>query len=196
MKNRALFLDRDGIINHLVRQPSGDFDSPQHPDQVSLIPGIETIISYVQSLKIPVIVITNQPGVAKGKMSEKTLQEIQDRVNSLLLEKGVTIEHIYQCLHHPLGTHPELTQVCDCRKPKPGLLLQAAQDLNIDLSSSVLFGDNVTDMEAGMAAGCTTILFDHDNDVEEKIQAKKNYPQVYRSDSMSEIFNIIKSLFN
>lgn len=166
-KNRAaLFLDRDGVINRMIRYETG-WDSPQSPRDVALVPGIIEIIKWANERSVPVVEISNQPGVAKGKMSEETSTAIQLRVEELLSQNGAKIDAVYICPHRS-------TDRCECRKPKPGLLLRASREMNIDLKNSVFLGDNESDALAGRAAGCATILFLHDEDDPSKIRSSKS----------------------
>lgn len=111
------------------------------------------------------IVVTNQPGIAQGRLTEATLQVIHHKMETLLGKEGAFVNRIYYCPHHPdkgfEGEVPELKIDCDCRKPKPGMLLQAAEDFNIDLSSSWMIGDDERDVGAGKNAGCHTALIGH-----------------------------------
>jgi D-glycero-D-manno-heptose 1,7-bisphosphate phosphatase len=159
-KAEALFADRDGIMNRMVRY-SYDWDSPQDPEDVVLVDGIEEVISWANKNGIPVIEISNQPGVAKGKMSQETSDAIEAKVHQLLKEKGVYIDKTYICPHSPRAVVASLSIDCDCRKPKPGLLLSAASELDINLSRSVFLGDKDTDVTAGQRAGTKTILYIH-----------------------------------
>lgn len=165
-KNRsALFLDRDGVVNRMIKYETG-WDSPQSPRDVALVPGIIEIIKWANERSVPVVEISNQPGVAKGKMSEETSTAIQLRVEELLKQNGAKIDAVYICPHRS-------TDRCECRKPKPGLLLRASREMNINLKKSVFLGDNESDALAGKAAGCTTVLFLHDEDEPEKIALAK-----------------------
>ena len=156
---RAAFLDRDGVINELVYyEEAGVIDSPLHERQLLLIPGAAEGVRTLCDLGLKVIVVSNQPGIAKGQYGAERLDRITDRMHILLAEEGARVHAVYYCLHHPDGRVPELTQVCDCRKPKPGLLLRAAADHGIDLRESCIVGDSITDIQAGEAAGCRTVL--------------------------------------
>lgn len=172
-EKKALFIDRDGVINRMVRYAYG-WDSPQRIEDVKLVNGIEKIIGWANDQKIPVIEITNQPGVAKGKLEQDESEAIQRRVEVLLKRKRAQIDGVYICPHHPEGVVPELSVVCDCRKPKPGLLLKAAKDLGIDLEKSIFLGDNETDALAGKAAGCKTILYLHHENEPEKVARSRS----------------------
>ncbi|MBI2593031.1 HAD-IIIA family hydrolase [Candidatus Daviesbacteria bacterium] len=195
MEKRALFIDRDGVINQMIRYENG-WDSPQKLTDVKLVEGIGEVILWANIHKIPVIEISNQPGVAKGKMSQKVSDAIEEKVHKLVKKKGAFINRAYVCYHHPKAVIKKFKEICDCRKPKPGLLLQAAKDLKIDLEQSVMLGDKISDAEAGRASGCKTIIFVHDNDTEDKAGEAKKAKADYRVFKISEITPLLKRLFN
>jgi D-glycero-D-manno-heptose 1,7-bisphosphate phosphatase len=194
MKNKALFLDRDGIITQMILQKTGVFDSPQDVSQITLVQDIEQIIRYCNQKKISVVEITNQPGVAKGKITLETLNKMEEKIGEQLKERGVFIDRIFRCLHHPDAMNTLYKVVCNCRKPQPGLLLQAAEELNLDLESSVFLGDSATDMEAGISAGCTTILYSHTNDEPHKVSINNSYQAQNKVYSHLEALAIIKNI--
>ena len=150
-KQRAFFLDRDGTINKYVGFLTDieDFE---------LIPGVADEIRKINQSGYLAIVVTNQPVVARGDVTKEQLEEIHKKMETLLGREGAYVDAIYYCPHHPdkgyNGEIPELKIECDCRKPKPGMLIQAANDYNIDLSESWMIGDSDSDMLAGEAAGC------------------------------------------
>jgi len=147
----AVFLDRDGTIIEEVEYLAA-------PDQVRLIPGAAEAIARLNLLRIPVIVVTNQSGVARGYFPESRVAEVHARLDQLLAERSAYIERYYVCPHHPREGTSEYRRECDCRKPQPGLLLRAAAELNLELTSSCVIGDKVSDLQAGARAGCRTIL--------------------------------------
>lgn len=195
MNKKVFFIDRDGVIDRMVKNKSEGFDSPQKPSDVKLVKGIVEVIKWANLHKILVIEITNQPGVAKGKMDMETLELIEKRVHELLKESGAVIDKVYCCLHHPQGVVKRLTMECDCRKPKPGLLLQAARELDIDLSKSIFLGDNASDAEAGKNAGCKTILYLHEDNLPGKKEKAKKANADYRVGITKEIIPILKQFF-
>ncbi len=154
---KAVFLDRDGTVNRLKGYIT-------HPDEIELIDGAAQAISELHRLGYLVIVITNQPVIARGECTVQTLREIHNRLETLLGEKGAYVDGIYYCPHHPHkgfeGEVEELKIECDCRKPAPGLLFRAKKDFNIDMSESFMVGDSMPDIEAGKNAGCTPVLLD------------------------------------
>jgi len=159
MGKPAVFLDRDGIINSLVYNPEfGTVDSPSNPDEFQLISGVPEAVGALRSMGFLVIVVSNQPGIAKGKFT----RELLDATTAKMIEgcKG-NIHDVYYCLHHPQATNLNYRSDCACRKPKPGLLLQAAEKWKINLAASFMVGDGLTDALAGRAAGARTILLNY-----------------------------------
>ena len=155
----AVFLDRDGVINRLAFFPElGIIDSPLNPSQFRLIPGAAEAIRNFNSSGLKVIVVSNQPAIAKGKMSEELFDKIRLKMKTLLEKKGAGVDAEYYCFHHPNAKRHKFKMVCDCRKPKPGLLLQAKQDFGLDPSKCYMIGDGLTDIKAGHAVGCKTIF--------------------------------------
>jgi len=151
----AVFLDRDGTLNIEVNRVS-------RQEQFELIPGIADAIRELNRKGIPVIVITNQPVIARGDCTERELRQIHDKMETLLGEAGAFINDLYYCPHHPdrgfSGERPELKIPCDCRKPSPGMLLRAATDWNIDLRNSWFIGDTTTDIRTASNAGVRSVL--------------------------------------
>ncbi len=127
-------------------------------DDFELIDGVTEAIKHINQSCFLAIVVTNQPVIARGEVSWEELHEIHKKMETLLGKDGAYIDGIYICPHHPdkgfEGERPEYKIDCNCRKPKPGLLLQAAKDFNIDLSQSIMIGDSERDVEAGLMAGC------------------------------------------
>lgn len=149
-KQKAIFLDRDGTINKYV-------GFLRNIDDFELIEGAAEAIKLINQGGYLAIVVTNQPVIARGEISWEELNEIHKKMATLLGKEGAYVDGIYICPHHPdkgfEGERPEYKIDCDCRKPKPGLLLQAAKDFNIDLSESYMIGDSHRDVEAGENAG-------------------------------------------
>ena len=148
---KAVFLDRDGTI--VVERGYITV-----PDDIELIPGAAAAIVRLRAAGWKVFVVTNQGCVAKGMISEDELGVIHFRMVSMLGAEGAEVDGIYACIHHPEGTVPDYSVDCDCRKPLPGLLERAASEHGVDLSSSVIIGDTLRDIEAGRAAGARSVL--------------------------------------
>lgn len=160
-KQKAIFLDRDGTINKLV-------GFLRNIEDFELLPNVPDAIRRINSSGYLAIVITNQPVIARGEVSVSELEEIHAKMETLLGHEGAYLDAIYYCPHHPhkgyAGEIPELKIDCDCRKPKPGMLIKAANDFNIDLSQSWMIGDSESDILAGKSAGCMTGLIGSDYD--------------------------------
>ena len=158
----AVFLDRDGVLNELVRDPySGNPESPLDPDEVTLIPGAAAALRRLRDAGYVLVAVSNQPAAAKGVVPIERLESIQERVLELLTQEAAAPDAFRTCLHHPDGVVPELTGACECRKPAPGMLLDAASELGLDLGASWMIGDTDDDVTAGSAAGCRTVLVEN-----------------------------------
>lgn len=159
-KQKAVFLDRDGTINKYV-------GFLRNIDDFELLYGAANAIKKINDSGYLVIVVTNQPVIARGEVTFEQLEEIHKKMETLLGKEGAYLDKIYFCPHHPhkgyKGEVEELKYNCECRKPKPGMLLKAAKDFNIDLAMSWMIGDSESDIKAGIAAGCQTALINKDN---------------------------------
>lgn len=173
-KQKAIFLDRDGTINKYV-------GFLRNIDDFELIDGVSEAIKRINQSGNLAIVVTNQPVIARGEVSWEELHEIHKKMETLLGKDGAYIDDLYICPHHPdkgfEGERPEYKFDCDCRKPKPGLLLQAAKDFNIDLSQSYMIGDSERDVEAGKAAGCKESIMVDTNRENELLNAIRHICQ-------------------
>lgn len=154
-KQKAIFLDRDGTVNKHIGFLT-------KPEQFELLPNSEQAIKKINESGYLAIIITNQPVIARGDITDDELNEIHNKLETLLGFKGAYLDAIYYCPHHPdkgfEGEVKELKIDCNCRKPKPGLIFQAAKDYNIDLNNSWFIGDSKSDIEAGKNANCKTAL--------------------------------------
>ncbi len=151
-------MDRDGIINALWYDPDhGIIDSPLNPDQFSLLPRAAESVKAINQMGFLAIVISNQPTIAKGKTTLTNHNSIQKKMMREMSDRGARLDGSYYCFHHPDATVVKYREVCECRKPKAGLLLQASKEMDIDLKRSYMIGDGVTDVQAGDAAGCSTV---------------------------------------
>jgi D,D-heptose 1,7-bisphosphate phosphatase len=158
----AVFLDRDGVINEIAYFPElGILDSPLNPKQFKLLPGVTEAIKIFNRLGLKVIIISNQPCIAKGKTTETIFEKIRLKMKKELRKKGAVIDGEYYCFHHPEAKDERYRANCDCRKPKPGLLLKAAKDFELDLSKCFIVGDSLADIKAGRSVGCKALLIGH-----------------------------------
>lgn len=166
-KQKAVFLDRDGTLNKYV-------GFLRDIDQFELMDGVAEAIKKINNSGYLAIVVTNQPVIARGEVTFEELEQIHNKMETLLGLEGAYLDAIYFCPHHPhkgyAGEVTELKFDCDCRKPKPGMLLQAAKDFNIDLSQSWMIGDSENDVLAGKNAGCRTALLSDADDLRKVVQ--------------------------
>jgi D-glycero-D-manno-heptose 1,7-bisphosphate phosphatase len=168
----AAFLDRDGVLNELVPDPaSGVPESPLSVAEVRLVPGAAAAAARLAQLGFVLVCVSNQPAAAKGRVSVAQLLAVHDRVVELLGEQGVKLAASHLCMHHEQGVVPELSGACDCRKPAPGMLLEEARGLAIDLGVSWMVGDTDADIAAGKAAGCMTLLIRHPGSAHKRLRA-------------------------
>lgn len=147
---RALFLDRDGVLNvdhHYVGRPS----------EFEVIDGAFDALRHAKSLGYALVVVTNQSGIARGYFSPGDYRILEQHMRAVFASEGVHFTGIYHCPHHPEGIVPEFSIACDCRKPKPGMILQAAREHGIDLGASIMVGDKESDAYAARAAGVRRI---------------------------------------
>lgn len=158
IKNKAIFLDRDGVINKMVYyRDHGIVDSPFSPKQFSLCPKVAEAIRLIHTMGIKAILVSNQPGIAKGFYGPAVFDTINRKMQSLLRGSS-SLDGIYYCLHHPQAKVRKYKKACSCRKPRPGLLLRASREHGIDLRRSYMVGDGINDVEAGKKAGCKTVF--------------------------------------
>jgi D-glycero-D-manno-heptose 1,7-bisphosphate phosphatase len=146
MSRRALFLDRDGVINI-------DHGYVYLPEQTEWVPGIFELCRSAQGLGYDLIVITNQAGIARGYYDEAQFEAYTRWLHGQFANRGLPILATYHCPHHPTEGIGELRRQCDCRKPEPGMILRASRELDVDLATSAFVGDKPSDMAAGRAAG-------------------------------------------
>ena len=180
-KQKAIFLDRDGTINKYV-------GFLRNIDDFKLIDGVADAIKMINSSGYLALVVTNQPVIARGEVTYDELENIHNKMETLLGNEGAYVDGIYYCPHHPHkgyeGEVEELKIECDCRKPKPGMLIKAAEEYNIDLSQSWMIGDGENDIKAGIAAGCKTAL------------VSKNEENFGQNVMAQNIYNIIQEILS
>jgi D-glycero-D-manno-heptose 1,7-bisphosphate phosphatase len=147
----AVFIDRDGTINK-------DIGYLADPDELEIYPWSAEAIRLINDAGMKAIIITNQSGVARGLCTEEILAAIHERLTERLLSEGARIHAIYYCPHHPEIGEPPYRRFCDCRKPNPGMINQAAREHDIDMASSYMIGDKLSDLELGLRAGVRAVL--------------------------------------
>jgi D-glycero-D-manno-heptose 1,7-bisphosphate phosphatase len=163
---RAVFLDRDGVLNRNVLNPAtGAYESPHRVADFELLPGVLAALSRLQASGYRLILVSNQPSFAKGKTSLAALEAIHGRLADMLDTAGVSFSSFFYCYHHPNGVVPEYSGRCECRKPSPYFLLCAAERFGLDLERSWLIGDRETDVLCGRAAKVRTIRVAPDHPV-------------------------------
>jgi len=155
----AIFLDKDGTI--LVDVPYN-----VDPDKMYPAPGALAALRQLGRLDCPLIVVSNQSGLALGRFARPALSHVHARLARMFDESGARLHDFYYCPHHPQGSVPAYARDCSCRKPAPGMLLRAAVEHDIDLQTSWMVGDILNDVEAGRRVGCRTILIDNGNETE------------------------------
>lgn len=147
----AVFIDRDGTLTEEVGYVN-------HPKRLRLLPRSVEAVRRLNAVGIAAVLATNQAGVARGYFSEEVLHAVNDELVAQLKRAGAHLDGVYVCPHHPSAGEPPLRAECECRKPKPGLLLRAAADLDLDLAASTLVGDKPSDLVAARAVGATAVL--------------------------------------
>jgi D-glycero-D-manno-heptose 1,7-bisphosphate phosphatase len=195
MKNRAVFLDRDGVINRLVyHQEAGVLDSPFTLEQFELMPRAAKAVKLINRMRFKAVLVSNQPGIAKGHFDLNTLGKMEKRMKKGLAKEDAQIDKAYYCFHHPKEGRGKYKKACNCRKPKPGLILKASREMSVDLKRSYMVGDSITDMEAGRKAGCVTILIgNHKCDLCRLLTKHKVKPDYIASDLYNAVKLITKS---
>lgn len=155
----AVLLDKDGTIIE-------DVPYNVDPARMRLAPGADRALRRLGQLGVPLVVVSNQPGIALGRFTAQALVPMRERLDALFKAHGATLAGFFYCPHHPEGVVPRFARTCLCRKPRPGLLRQAATLLHFDLDRSWMIGDILNDVEAGKRASCRTILVDCGNETE------------------------------
>ncbi len=183
MSEKAIFLDRDDT---LIEDP-GYINSPE---QVKLLDGVAEALIELKALGYKLVVVTNQSAVARGIVTEKVLGAIHNRLKQLLAEKNAFLDGIYYCPYHPDGAVKKYRKESDFRKPNPGMLLKAAEEMDIDLGQSWCVGNSISDIEAGLRAGCKTILIDLPSH-QQQLEPGQPRPD-YKAVNIKEVVNIIK----
>lgn len=156
---KAVFVDKDGT---LIK----DVPYNVNPDLIRLEKGVLEGLEKLSHNDYLIIIISNQSGIAKGLFESSQLCGVRRKITDLLEQRNVFLSGFYYCPHHPEGALEQYSFDCNCRKPKPGMILAAAEDMNIDLENSWMIGDILNDVEAGARAGCKTILINNGNETE------------------------------
>jgi D,D-heptose 1,7-bisphosphate phosphatase len=163
---KAIFLDKDGTL-------VDDIPYNVEPRRMMLSSGAGPALRLLARLDYRFFVVTNQSGIAHGYFGEDSMRDVSDRLGDLLFREQLSLDGFYYCPHHPEGIVASYAIDCHCRKPEPGMLLQAANEHGIDLRSSWMIGDILHDVEAGNRAGCRTLLIDNGNETEWRLGPRR-----------------------
>lgn len=181
---RAVFLDRDGT---LIRNHHYGCD----PDAIELLEGVVEGLGLLKRAGYVLIVATNQSGVARGHFTEEQLAEMHRRLGQLLTQQGAGIDGIYYCPHHPEGVVEEYSIECDCRKPRPGMVIRACSDLSVAPEGSWFIGDTLDDVEAGNRAGCRSVLVDVGTEGEP--ETPERVPDYVAADFLDAVRHVLRN---
>lgn len=184
--NKAVFLDRDGIIVKNI-----DGEAPIRVSGMELIPKIIPILFKLKKMDYRIIVTSNQPNAAQGIITEETKEALVKKFEKLLKKYKFSVDGIYYCFHHPQAVVKKYAKNCDCKKPKPGMLLKAMYDHKIKPNKSFMIGDRASDIKAGSLTGIKTILFDPEN-LEQNYLLEYNVKPDFTIKKLPEIIEIIK----
>ena len=174
-RRKAVFLDRDGVINI-------DRKYVHRIEDFEFIAGVPQALRCLQQMGWALVVVTNQSGIARGHYSEHQYERLTEHIRAELRQAGVNLDAVLHCPHLPDATVPAFRQICDCRKPAPGMLLRAAADLDLDLSVSALVGNRLADLQAGRRAGvgrCILVLGCETPDPKMLEEADAVYPSLF-----------------
>ena len=191
-----MFLDRDGVLNDLVyNREEGRVLSPFSAKETRVFPFAPAAVRALRDeLGFKAIVISNQPGVSKRQFTLRELEKMNAKIRRALSKGGTGLDGEYYCLHHPEALIRKYRVVCDCRKPKPGLLLRAASENDVDLGRSYFVGDGLIDVEAGRLAGCKTILVGHMTTFLSEMMEKEGATPDYMVHSLKEVPALLRRL--
>lgn len=181
------------MINEMVYIPEhGYVDTPSHPNQFKIIKGVVQAIKIAKKLGYKVIIISNQPGIAKGYYTKKTFDEITIKMHTILQRSSTILDDEYYCLHHPRAKMTKYKKRCSCRKPNAGLLKRAAIDYDLDLEKSYFIGDGIVDMEAAKNAECKSIFVGNINTTISRMFNDRGICPKYIAKDLLDAVNFIK----
>lgn len=192
---KAVFIDRDGVINEMVYfEDHGFVDSPFKQSQFKIINGVPKAISLLKSLGYKVIIVSNQPGIAKKHYTRKTFDLIQKKMNKILHDHNSSIDDELYCFHHPEAKIKQYKVICDCRKPKTGMIQEAISKHNIDVRRSYVIGDGIVDMEMAKKLNCKSIFVGNLNSTVLEIFKSKKLSPNYVVKDLLEASRLIKKI--
>lgn len=186
--NKAVFFDRDGVINQLaLNKKTGEYESPHSPDELKIMPGALDALKRALDAGYLLFVVSNQPSYAKGKASLENIKAVHERLHEILTDHGIKFAQYYYCYHHPDGTVPEYSGPCDCRKPGQKNMDHAKASYDLDITRSWFVGDQDMDVECGKKAGTRTVL------IKNQLSSAKrgNSEPDYSVNNISEAVDII-----
>lgn len=188
---KAVFLDRDGVLNELILNPAtGEYEPPHRVEDMKLFPYVINCLKKLMDSGYDLFLISNQPDYAKGKTSLVSLEKVHNKFDKLLTSHRLYFKEYYYCYHHPQGIIPEYSSECVCRKPKPFFLFKAEDDHNIELDKSWMIGDRDTDIECGKAAGTKTILIEEQLSLEKRGKSLPDHRVKYLEEAVNIILQI------
>jgi D-glycero-D-manno-heptose 1,7-bisphosphate phosphatase len=174
--SKAVFLDRDGVLNELVFNPvTGEYEPPHSMEVLKFYPQVCEYLKKIQDSGYDLFLVSNQPDYAKGKTTLGSLKAVHRRFDGLLKSHGVFFREYFYCYHHPGGIVSEYSYECICRKPKPFFLFKAEETCDIELGSSWMIGDQDTDIRCGQAGGTKTILIEEPRSAKKRGNSQPNY---------------------
>lgn len=192
--NRAIFLDRDGVINrNIFYSDTGEWESPRIPDDVELHSNVIEALRMAEAAGYKLFVVSNQPNAAKGKSTVEELQQAHEKLARVLQESGIRITEFYYCYHHPDSTSKPFGGRCDCRKPSPYFLHKAEKDYRIDLQHSWMIGDRATDIACGISAGVRTVRVLPDHPSRKNARTELPTADYYAMDLLEALQLIVQS---
>ncbi|MHB8919392.1 MAG: D-glycero-alpha-D-manno-heptose-1,7-bisphosphate 7-phosphatase [Desulfocucumaceae bacterium] len=187
--NKAVFLDRDGVINRLVFNPNtGQYESPHHVRDLVVNPWVYQSLKSLMRENFLLFLVSNQPSYAKGKTTLENIREIHREMHKQLTCNGILFADYYYCYHHPEGIVPEYSGACDCRKPSPYFLLKAREDYQLDFNKSWMVGDQDTDIMCGKKCGVKTILVENEHSESKRGRGQPDF----RAPDLEQAVRIIK----
>ena len=190
---KAIFLDRDGVINELIFYPEeGTADSPNKVEQFRVNKRVGEALREFKKLGFLLIIISNQPGIAKGKYDTDEFEKIQHKMEKEL-EPYAILDKQYYCLHHPEAKVNKYRKKCDCRKPNTKLVFDAKDEFNINLDESFIIGDGTVDMELAKNVTCRSIFIGNINSTTSKIFKEKNIEPNYIAHSLFEAMIYVRN---
>lgn len=189
--NRAVFLDRDGVINYnILNDATGQWESPHRPEDFLLFPWAVESLKKLHDLKLQLFLISNQPSFAKGKTSFENITAIQEKLHTILTDNKIYFSDYFYCYHHPAGIIPELSIKCSCRKPGTFFIDKASREHSLNLKACWIVGDQDSDIICGRSAGLTTIrVIDSTSRQQETINCTPDF----KANDLREAVDIIKT---